>query len=370
MKDIDNQLTAAYTFDEIIGEHSLMIEKKFIAKKLARADLPIIIEGPTGSGKQMFGNAIHNESNRKLLPFVSVNCSTFSDEQLQYELFGSEHDEKAGLFEKAEGGTIFLNDISSISLQLQAQLLRVLQERQVQRIGSAHSKLADVRIIASSAAALQPLVAEGSMREDLYYHLNVLRITLPSLIDRSSDIPLLAASFLKKRQQALRIDKKVMDILMKYHWPGNVLELKNIFDYLMTVCDGRSIQLHDLPKEPFLTKEPNKQKKETKNQKDKPMTLMDKQEYLFILESIRASNEEGEPASRRIISDSSKNSRHPLTPQQVRHRLDFLEKNDYITKGRGRAGTKITLEGLDFLQSLTENLQTIQKEANQNAILD
>jgi transcriptional regulator with PAS, ATPase and Fis domain len=318
----------------------------------------------------MFGIAIHNESNRKLQPYVSVNCSTFSDEQLQHELFGSERDDKAGLFEKAEGGTIFLNEISSTSVQLQAQLLRVLQEKKVQRIGSAKINVVDIRIIAASSASLQPLVAEGRLREDLYYHLNVLRLTLPSLIDRISDIPLLFASFLKKRQQSLRIDKKVMDILMKYHWPGNVLELKNTFDYLMTVCDGRSIQLHDLPKEPFLTKEPVKQKKETKNQKDKPLTLMDKQEYLFILEAIRVSNEEGEPASRRIISDSSKNSRHQLTPQQVRHRLDYLEKNDYITKGRGRAGTKITLEGLDFLQSLTENLQTIQKEANQNAILD
>ncbi|WP_191556114.1 sigma 54-interacting transcriptional regulator [Metabacillus idriensis] len=358
------------SFEDIIGEHPLIIEKKFLAKKLAKANLPIIIEGPTGSGKQLFANAIHHESERSEKPFAAINCSTYSEDALEYELFGNEDDHKQGLFEEAGGGTVFLKEISSLSIRLQAQLLRVLQDKQVQKIGSSKSVTVDVRIIASSAVQLTSLIEEGRLREDFYYYLNVLKLTLPSLNERSSDVPILSASFIKQRSQDIRMDKKVLDILTNYQWPGNVLELKNTMDYLLTVCDGRSIQLHDLPKEPFMMEEPAKQKKDPKNQKDKPLTLMDKQEYHFILESIRSSNEDGEPASRRMISDSSKNSRHPLTPQQVRHRLDFLEKNDYVTKGRGRAGTKITIEGLDFLQSLTENLQTIQKEAAQNGILD
>ncbi|USK36312.1 sigma 54-interacting transcriptional regulator [Bacillus sp. F19] len=353
-----------------MGDHPLFIEKKYIAKKLAKADLPIIIEGSTGTGKQLFANAIHNGSERAQKPFAAINCSTYSEDVLEYELFGNEHENKQGLFEKADGGTVFLKEISDLSMKLQAQLLRVLQDKQVQRIGSSKPGMVDVRIIASSTVHLKALIDEGSLREDFYYYLNVLKLTLPSLNERSSDIPILSASFIKQRGQDVRMDKTVLDILTKYQWPGNVLELKNTIDYLLTVCDGRSIQLHDLPKEPFMSQESAKQKKEPKNQKDKPLTLMDKQEYLFILECIRSSNEEGEPASRRMISDSSKNSRHPLTPQQVRHRLDFLEKNDYVTKGRGRAGTKITLEGLDFLQSLTENLQTINKEAAQNGVLD
>ncbi|MEM5014765.1 sigma 54-interacting transcriptional regulator [Metabacillus indicus] len=355
------------TLEKLIGEHPLFIEKKSLAKKMAASDLPVMLEGPVGSGKQTFAHAIHLASERSARPFASVNCSTYSEAALYEELFG--RDQRSGLIESADGGTVFLHEISGLSLDLQAQLLRVLQTKQTKRTGSTTSVPSDVRIIVSSSQDLKALVENGTLRQDFYYHVNVLRLTLPPLSERKTDIPLLSAFFIKERGHELRIDKTVSEILSGYPWPGNILELRNTMDYLLTVCDGRSIQLHDLPKDPFLSKE-TVSKKEPKKTKDKPLTMMDKQEYLFILESIRDSNEEGDPASRRTISDSSKQTKNPLTPQQVRHRLDFLERNEYVTKGRGRAGTKITLEGLDFLQSLSQNLETIQKEAAKDGILD
>ncbi|WP_338776648.1 sigma 54-interacting transcriptional regulator [Metabacillus sp. FJAT-52054] len=351
--------TAKYTFDQIIGSHLSMLDTIGTAKKLALSELPVLIEGETGTGKELFAQAIHNGSGRRSGPFVAVNCSALSASLFESELFGYEAGAftgaqkggKKGLFEQANGGTLFLDEIGDISGDLQASLLRVLQEKEIRRVSGTQNIAVDVRIVAATNMNLREKMADGDFRADLFYRLNVFSIQIPPLRERKSDIPILAEEFLKRNRAVTRMDSKVMDMLMKEEWEGNVRELKNSIDYMLAVSDGKTIQLHDLP-----GKTVKKQKKKEKEAAPLQLTLMDKQEFVFILETIRISNENGEPASRRIISEISKAGSHPLTAQQVRHRLDFLEKHSYVTKGRGRAGTKITLEGMDFLHSLKSHL--------------
>ncbi|AZB43252.1 AAA family ATPase [Bacillus sp. FJAT-42376] len=351
--------TAKYTFDHIIGEHPAIKDTVSTAKKLAISDLPVLIEGETGTGKELFAQAIHNGSGRRTGPFVAVNCSALSPSLFESELFGYEtgaftgaqRGGKKGLFEQADGGTLFLDEIGDVSQELQASLLRVLQEKEIRRISGTRNVAVDVRIVAATNMNLREKMAEGAFRADLFYRLNVFSIQIPPLRERKTDIPILAEEFLKRSGTMTRMDTKVMDMLKKEDWDGNVRELKNSIDYMLAVSDGKTIHLHDLP-----GKTGTKQKKKEKEAPAIKLTLMDKQEYVFILETIRISNENGEPASRRIISEISKSGPIPLTAQQVRHRLDFLEKHSYVTKGRGRAGTKITLEGMDFLHSLKSHL--------------
>ncbi|MBD1381600.1 sigma 54-interacting transcriptional regulator [Metabacillus arenae] len=340
-----------YNFEDIIGDHPLIIEAKHIAKKLAASDFPVLIEGETGAGKELFAHAMHYSSQRSNGPFLPVNCCAMSESMLEKELFGFEGE--AGLFEAADGGTIFLDEIGDINEQLQARFNRLLQEKMFRRIGGSECIPLNVRIISATNSNLLEKVQNGAFRADLFYRLNVLSIQIPLLKERKSDIPLLTSYFIKQSGKKIRIDQAVIDFLMEYDWHGNVRELKNTIDYMLTVCDGRSIQIHDIPKQSVLSK--NKPKKEPEKT-DLQLTLMDKREYLFILNTIKDFNDQGEPASRRMIADLSKTAEQTLTTQQVRHRLDFLEKHRYITKGRGRAGTKITLEGTDFLNSLNENL--------------
>ncbi|MFC0274354.1 sigma-54 interaction domain-containing protein [Metabacillus herbersteinensis] len=363
-KQNQNGFVAKYDFNDIVGEDSTITEAILVAKKLSRSHLPVLIEGATGTGKELFAHSIHQHSERKNAPFVAVNCSALSDSLLESELFGYEEGTftdaqkggKKGLFELADGGTIFLDEIGDLHPTLQSKLLRVLQENEIRRIGGSKIISINVRVISATNQILENQLAEGTFRPDLFYRLNVLSLRLSELQNRKSDIPLLITHFIKESGKLFRVDGAVVDALTDYDWPGNIRELKNTLDYMITVCDGRSLQLHDIPKDRI---QKVKVKKKQTNSEPIQLTLMDKQEYMFILGEIKQSNEKGEPASRRMIADNSKVLPIPLTTQQVRHRLDFLEKHLYITKGRGRAGTKITLEGIDFLISLKENLKSI-----------
>ncbi|MFY4776838.1 sigma 54-interacting transcriptional regulator [Metabacillus sp. RGM 3146] len=356
---------ANYTFDMIIGKHPKLLDAKHIAKKLALSSHPILIQGATGTGKELFAQAIHNESLQRQGPFVAVNCSAFSASLLESELFGYDEGSftgakrggKKGIFEQAEGGTIFLDEIGDIPLELQTSLLRVLQEKEIRRIGAQKVISANARVIAATNCQLAQKVAEGAFRADLFYRMNVLTLDLPDLKERKSDIPLLVNHFIGQSGKIARIDEAVMDALMNMEWNGNIRELKNTIKYMLTVFDGKSMQLHDLPSSK-ISSIPRKDKK-MKEPAGYKLTVMDKRDFLFILETIKNCNEEGEPASRRIIAEKSKESKNNLTNQQVRHRLDFLEKHQYVTKGRGRAGTKITSEGIDFLYSLKTNLDIL-----------
>ena len=234
------QLSAKYTFDDIVGESAVTLESKLQAQKAARVPVTVLLRGESGTGKELFAHAIHAQSSRKNNQFIRVNCAALSESLIESELFGyvegaftgAKKGGKRGLFEEANKGTIFLDEISEINLNTQVKLLRVLQEKEITRVGSSISIPVDVRIIAATNVNLEEAVKKGRFREDLYYRLNIFPINIPSLKDRKEDIPLLVNEFIKKfnyeyGRNITDIEPQALDKLMNYDWPGNVRELEN-----------------------------------------------------------------------------------------------------------------------------------------------
>jgi transcriptional regulator with PAS, ATPase and Fis domain len=343
-----------YCFDDIIGEDEVMKERKQIAKKLALSEHPILIQGETGTGKELFAQAIHEHSLRKNGPFLAVNCSALTETLLESELFGYEEGAftgaqrggKKGLFEMADNGTIFLDEIGDISLTVQSHLLRVLQEGEIRRIGGKRIIPINVRVITATNKNLYDKMRDGSFRTDLFYRLNVLNLYIPSLKERRADIPLLIKHLITKSGKWVKIEQDVLEYFMQYDWPGNIRELKSTMDYMLTVCEGNVMTKSDLP---FM--HGNKEDSVTA---DYPVceSMLENQERAFILEVIKQYNDKGKAASRELISNESKESDFVLSPQQIRRRLDILEIEGFVVKGRGRAGTKITAEGIEYLYFL------------------
>lgn len=243
-------LESKYTLDDILGNSEKILKAKEEAKACAGVSATVLLVGESGTGKELFAHAIHNMSPRASGPFVRVNCAAINKELLESELFGYEGGAftgslrygKKGYFEQADGGTLFLDEISEFSLPAQAKLLRVLQEQEVMRIGSTVPKKVDVRIIAATNRNLEEEVRKGNFRHDLYYRLNVVRITIPPLRERKEDIPLLCKNIIKKYNQKYgrgvnSISKKALEILMAYDWPGNVRELENVISRAMINMD-------------------------------------------------------------------------------------------------------------------------------------
>ncbi|MBX8548138.1 sigma 54-interacting transcriptional regulator [Pseudomonas cichorii] len=253
---------ARYTFDSIQGNSRIMQDALRLGRIASRSDSTTLILGESGTGKELFAQAIHNASERSSGPFVAVNCGAIPRELVQSELFGhvegaftgSARGGSAGKFELADGGTIFLDEIGDMSFDAQVSLLRVLQEGEVTRVGARKSRQVDVRIIAATHRNLSQAVAEGAFREDLYYRLNVLNLTVPPLRMRKEDIPLLAQHFLDRCALLLRksvsgISTPALDALMAYSWPGNVRELENTLERATNLAATASIQPGDLPLE-------------------------------------------------------------------------------------------------------------------------
>lgn len=235
------ELTNKYKPEDIIGESSSIRDVKKMIEKAAKVPATVLLRGESGTGKELFANSIHAQSKRADNNFVRVNCAALSDTLLESELFGYEEGSftgalkggKKGLFEEADMGTIFLDEISEISMNTQAKLLRVLQEKEIMRVGSNRPISVDVRIIAATNIDLISAVSSGKFREDLFYRLNILPIIIPPLRERKEDIPLLIRNFIVKfndeyGRHILHISDEALNILMEYNWPGNVRELENI----------------------------------------------------------------------------------------------------------------------------------------------
>lgn len=250
-----------YTFEDIISKNS-EIKKIFnILPDIAASDSTVLIEGPSGSGKELFARVIHNLSKRKKKKYVVVNCGAIPDTLLESELFGyakgaftDAKKDKPGRFALAEGGTIFLDEIGDISNALQVKLLRVLQEKEYEPLGSSITVKANVRVVAATNKKLSDLLARGLFRDDLYYRLNVVKIALPTLAQRREDIPLLIEHFIsklnvEKGKDIEGISEEALDILMRYDFPGNIRELENIIEYAFVLCHGLEIQRKHLPLE-------------------------------------------------------------------------------------------------------------------------
>ncbi len=253
------QLKKKYEFSQIVGNAPKMQEVFKMIERVANTDSTILILGESGTGKELVARALHYNSRRQFAPFVPVNCSALPENLLESELFGHRRgaftgaiSDKKGLFEEADGGTIFLDEVGSMSAMLQSRLLRVLQEREVRRVGENTPIYVNVRVVAASNEPLEKRIKEGSFREDLYYRLNVIAIPLPSLRERRDDIPLLAAHFLRSKvspetNRPVQITHQAMDILRAYDWPGNVRELENAIERAATLCEGNIVQAQDLP---------------------------------------------------------------------------------------------------------------------------
>ncbi|GLI35225.1 sigma-54 interaction domain-containing protein [Desulforhabdus amnigena] len=251
---------ARYTFDDIIGRGVRTSRAKEVARQLGRAESPVLLIGESGTGKELYAHAIHQASPRRNHPFVRVNCASIPTELFEAELFGYEagaftgaaRSGKPGKFELAEKGTIFLDEIGELPLGLQAKLLRVLQEKEVERLGSRMPTVVDFRVIAATNKDLEQRMKEGYFRADLFYRLNVNSLRLPPLRDMREDIPLLVQHFLYKVQDNTasfisEIDPEVMEILTAYDWPGNIRELENVIERALNLCTGNRLTIEHLP---------------------------------------------------------------------------------------------------------------------------
>jgi len=251
---------ARYSLDNIIGNSKGISNLKKLARKYAKTNSPVLITGDTGTGKELFAHAIHLCSPRKNGPFVRVNCAAVPDELLESELFGYEPGAftgatktgKIGKFELAHKGTIFLDEIGSMNLEMQAKLLRVLQEKELERLGGTKVKEVDFRVISATNQNLENLIKKERFRLDLYYRLVVLSLNIPPLVERQSDIPKLCRHFVELINEETgtsikSIDRKAMDVLMHWKWPGNVRELKNVIERAANVSENRTINVFDLP---------------------------------------------------------------------------------------------------------------------------
>lgn len=256
---LKTKLKEKYNISNIVGQGPKMQKVFEMIARVAETDATVLIRGESGTGKELVANAIHYNSTRTQGPFIKINCAALPETLMESELFGYErgaftgaYRSKAGKFELAQGGTIFLDEIGELSLSVQAKLLRVIQEREFYRVGGTKPIKADVRIIAATNQDLEKALAEKTFREDLYYRLNVFPIYLPPLRERRSDILLLAEHFLEEfnkeyGKDVYRFSNEVMDMLMQYHWPGNVRELKNCIERAVLICEGETIESRHLP---------------------------------------------------------------------------------------------------------------------------
>ena len=253
------ELRERYDFSRIVGTSGPMRQVYEQIARVARANTTVLIRGESGTGKELIAHAIHYSSPRARKPFVKVSCAALPDALIESELFGYEKGaftgaqaRKQGRFELAEGGTLFLDEIGDINLSTQVKLLRVLQEREFERLGGTEPIKANVRLIAATNQDLEKAIAAGAFREDLHYRLNVFTIGVPPLRERKPDILLLADHFLEKYSlehghQIKRISTPAIDMLMSYHWPGNVRELENAMERAVLVSDGSVVHPHHLP---------------------------------------------------------------------------------------------------------------------------
>jgi DNA-binding NtrC family response regulator len=254
-----SELARQHDFDELVGQHPEMQKLYHLSAQVARTTTTVLITGESGTGKELIARAIHRQGPRRDRPFVPVSPAALSDTLVESELFGHERgaftgafQRKVGRFEMAHGGTLFLDEISLIRPELQGKLLRVLQEREFERVGGTRSIRFDARIIAATNVDLKQAVTDGRFREDLYYRLHVVPIAVPPLRDRREDIPLLAQHFIRQYSQQFNrrvegLSPEAMAVLQEYRWPGNVRELLNVIERLVALAEGPVIGLTDLP---------------------------------------------------------------------------------------------------------------------------
>ncbi|MGN8059166.1 sigma-54-dependent transcriptional regulator [Pedobacter sp. 22163] len=263
VSDLENKIAKKHSFETIIGQSKALKEAIDLAKKVSATDTTVLLLGETGTGKEVFAQSIHYESPRAAKPFVALNCSGFSPDLLESELFGYKagaftgaNKDKKGLLEEANGGTLLLDEIGEMNLDLQAKLLRVLESQTFIKVGDTQTQQVNVRILAATNKDLKADATSGKFRSDLYYRLSVFTITLPPLRERKADIPALAKFYLKEfadkvNRSAPKMDDKILSIFGDHSWKGNIRELKNVIERLVILSDGDTLSPTALPPEFF-----------------------------------------------------------------------------------------------------------------------
>lgn len=349
-----------YNFDDIVGNSKSIMESKKIAYKMAQSNSSILIIGESGTGKELFAQSIHSASCRSKGPFVAVNCSTFQEGLLQSELFG--YDEgaftgakkggKIGLFEMANKGTIFLDEIGEMDLNSQASLLRVIQERQIRRVGSDKVINVDIRIVAATNRDLKKLVCEGKFRKDLFYRLNVLPLKISPLRDREDDLFLIFESFKKNLDSNFILSDEVVDVFKRYNWDGNIRELSNLAEYFSYTGKER-IEVSDLPEyilESFEKIDPCEKILQEEKSYDKLEFKRPINDYIFVLNKMNQAYNLKQRIGRKKIYEYALEEQVFLTEQQIRSILLELQEHELVKVLSGRGGSIVTEKGISFLR--------------------
>jgi len=348
-KIINKGFVGKYKMDDIVGESPAIKKVKEIAEKLAKTDMTILVEGESGTGKEMFASAIHNISNRSNAPFLGINFSALPDDLVESELFGyaegaftgAKKGGKEGFFEQANDGTIFLDEIGDISLKVQARLLRVLEEKEIMRIGGNKIQPVNVRVIAATNKDLSKLVEENKFREDLYFRLKMGFLQLPPLRQRREDISLILNQLIATSTiEDIRTSSEVSETLKNYDWLGNVRELKNTVIYMLAIKSGDVLTIDDLPQKSFF-----KTSKSAKTNDVISVYEPDRFE-LFILKTLY----EQPGIGRKALSDLSYKNLVGMTENQIRGKLKRMDDEGLLERRKGRLGNVLTKTGRSLVE--------------------
>ncbi len=375
---------AKYTFDDILGESLEINKSKDIAKRMARSDSSVLIHGETGTGKELFAQAIHNESSRRDYQFVAVNCGALPENILESELFGYEEGAftgakkggKLGLFELAHKGTIFLDEIGEMPKSLQIKLLRVLQEKEIMRLGSDRIIDIDIRVIAASNKKLEELVKNGEFREDLYYRLKILPLNLPSLRERRDDIIDIFEHFKEVYEGRFRMTKEAEVSLLKHKWKGNIRELRNVAEYLVNM-NIKTIDRADLPfdyEDSIIKAEAIAESERLVNAKgshkigvvevesvnnsydriEELFGVREPSKYIFVLKALYEARINRKRTGRRSMYNKALDENFYISEKEIRNILVELDKKSYIVIQKGRGGSILTEDGVDLVEELLD----------------
>ena len=354
---------ARYTFENILGDSPAIQKTIALAKKMAATDLPILITGESGTGKELFSHAIHNHSKRRNGPFLAVNCASIPDTLLESELFGYEEGAftgakkggKLGLFEFAHHGTLLLDEIEGMSPNLQVKLLRVLQEKEVMRVGGNKIIHVDVRLIAASNRDLDEMVAENTFRKDLFYRLNTLPLHVPPLRERGADILLLIEKTRRAQGASFELSPEAARALLEYPFPGNVRELINYVEYLSCI-GGTHIDVDDLPAAIQRYRETHAAPPSVRPSSAAAALIQlagaALPQYRLLLDALAQDAPSAAGMGRRSLYHIALNAGQPLSDYEIRTLLHNLQSLNLITISRGRSATKITEAGRAVLAEL------------------
>ncbi|UDN59048.1 sigma-54 interaction domain-containing protein [Clostridioides sp. ES-S-0010-02] len=342
---------ARYTFDDIKTVSVKMERTKELGMKIAESDYTVLITGESGTGKELMAQSIHNASPRHSQPFIAINCAAMPENLLESELFGYEEGAftgalrggKKGLFEQANNGTIFLDEIGDMPIYLQSKLLRVLQENQVMRVGGENVIDTDVRVIAATNKNLLEMIKKDRFRTDLYYRINVLPINIPPLRERKEDIEVMLKHFMKRKRE---ISQDVKGIINAYEWPGNIRELKNTAMYINIMSSEHVILINDLPHN--LLNITEDYSKEISTLKDR--TSIEK--VRLVMECLKNANNLNKNIGRNGIVNSINELGYSITEGEVRGILNILKELDLIICESGRKGSELNRRGKNILNSI------------------